>query len=53
MTTLKTRADMKVLLRIFYRWVRHGNTDKKTPYLPRSPRLRQGSNPVRLRCPST
>ncbi len=32
--TPKTRSDMLVLLRIFYRWLRSGNTDKKTPYPP-------------------
>ncbi len=32
--TPKTRSDMEVLLRIFYRWLRSGNTDGKTPYPP-------------------
>jgi hypothetical protein len=43
--TPKTRADMKVLLRIFYRWVRHGNTDKKTPYPPEVAWIETGLKP--------
>lgn len=30
--TAQTRGDMKILLRQFYRWLRSGNTDRKTPF---------------------